>query len=38
MNIMIKMKNIIVRILKCVICFLTGGFANRRNGGDNASC
>ena len=37
-KIMIKMKRIVIRILKCLICFLTGGFANKKNGGDNAAC
>ena len=37
------MKRIVIRILKCLICFLTGGFANngfanKKNGGDNAAC
>lgn len=35
---MLKVKSIIVRILKCVICFLTGGFANRKNGGSDEAC
>ena len=37
-KIMIKMKRIVIRILKCLICFFTGGFANKKNGGDNAAC
>lgn len=35
---MIKMRRIIIRVLKCLICFLTGGCANKKNGGDNAAC
>lgn len=35
---MIKMRRIIIRVLKCLICFLTGGYANKKNGGDNAAC
>ncbi len=35
---MIKMKNVIIRLLKCLICFLTGGFANKKNGGGDAAC
>lgn len=37
--IMIKMRKIIVRVLKCLICFLTGGFANKKkDGGEDAAC
>lgn len=32
------MKNVIIRLLKCLICFLTGGFANKKNGGGDAAC
>lgn len=32
------MRRIIIRVLKCLIRFLTGGFANKKNGGDNAAC
>lgn len=32
------MRKIIIRILKCLICFLTGGFANKKKGGDNETC
>lgn len=35
---MIKMKNVIIRLLKCLICFLSGGFRHKGNGGDNAAC
>lgn len=36
---MIKMRKIIVRVLKCLICFLTGGFANKKkDGGEDAAC
>lgn len=32
------MRRIIIRVLKCLICFLTDGFANKKNGGGNAAC
>lgn len=28
-----EVKEVILRLLKCIVCFLTGGFANRRKGG-----
>lgn len=37
-KIMIKMRKIIIRVLKCLICFLTGGYSNKKNGGNNEAC
>lgn len=37
-NVMIKMKRVIIRVLKCLICLLTGGFRNKGNGGENETC
>lgn len=30
---MTKFSKLIIRILKCVICFLTGGYKDKGNGG-----
>lgn len=37
-NVMSKMKRVIIRVLKCLICLLTGGFRNKGNGGENETC
>lgn len=36
---MMKVKNIVIRILKCLLCIFTGGFRDKGKGGGNeASC
>ena len=33
---MMKVKNIVIRILKCIVCILTGSCRNKGKGGGNA--